>query len=77
MEAHEANDNDTSANDNPLETIDNIFSTLKNLHSKNTKGLVFGYLNINSIRNKFEFLKPVAKNFDSQLLRGNLMAPSH
>ena len=60
VEAHEATDNDTSANDSSLETIDNICSFLKNLRRKNTKGLIFGYLNINSIRNKFEFLKPVA-----------------
>ena len=64
VEAHEATENDTSVINNSLETIDNVCNTLKNLCSKNTKGLIFGYLNINSIRNKFEFLKPVAKNFD-------------
>ena len=47
-----------------LESIDNVCSTLKNLRSKNTKGLILGYLNINSVRNKFEFLKPVANSFD-------------
>ena len=47
-----------------LESIDNVCSTLKNLRSKNTKRLIFGYLNIYSVRNKFEFLKPVAKSFD-------------
>ena len=64
VEAYEATDNDTSANEGSLETIDNVCRTLKNLRSKNTKGLIFGYLNINSVRNKFEFLKPVAKSFD-------------
>ena len=61
VEAHEVTDNDTSANDNSLETFDNVRSTLQNLRSKKTKGLILGYWNINSIRSKFEFLKPVAK----------------
>ena len=39
-------------------------SISKSLRSKNAKGLIFGYLNINSIRNKFDFIKPVAKSFD-------------
>ena len=38
------------------------FGSLSNLRSKTANGLIFGYLNINSIRNKFEFIKPVAKS---------------
>ena len=56
MDTYEATDNDTSANEGSLETIDNVCRTLKNLRCKNTKGVIFGYLNINSVRNKFEFL---------------------
>ena len=40
----------------------NLSDSLKNLKIKNSNGLVFGNLNINTINNKFEQLKHIIKN---------------
>ena len=40
----------------------NLSDSLKNLKIKNSNRLVFGNLNINTINNKFEQLKPIIKN---------------
>ncbi len=44
---------------------ENEATSLHSIRAKNPRGLIIAYLNINSIRNKFEFLKPlIADNVD-------------
>ena len=38
---------------------DDVNTTLKNVRIKNRNGLIIAYLNINSIRNKLDFLRPM------------------
>ena len=41
------------------------FTELKTFRFKNSKNLIMGHLNINSLRNKFESIKPIiSPNFD-------------
>ena len=47
---------------NDKNTLYNLTSPLKALKTKNSKRLVFGNLNINTINNKFEQLKYIIKN---------------
>ena len=47
---------------NDKNTLYNLTSSLKALKTKNSKRLVFGNLNINTINNKFEQLKYIIKN---------------
>ena len=53
---------------NPLNTSNketNCFTGLKTFRFKNPKNLIMGHLNINSLRNKFESIKPIiSPNFD-------------
>ena len=42
-------------------------SSFRNLRNKTANGLMFGYLNINSMRNKFEFIKPAMQGMVPQL----------
>ena len=59
VESHETTDSDTSANEASND------SSLEAIKAKNHKGLNIAYININSIRNKLEFLKPlIADNVD-------------
>ena len=37
-------------------------SYLKKLRAKHAKNILFGHLNINSLRNKFEYLEEIIKN---------------
>ena len=46
-------------------SLENEATSLDSMRTKNHSGLIIAYLNINSIRNKFEFLKPlIADNVD-------------
>ena len=47
---------------NDKNTLYNLTSSLQALKTKNSKRLVFGNLNINTINNKFEQLKYIIKN---------------
>ena len=47
---------------NDENTLYNLISSLKALKTKNSKRLVFGNLNINTINNKFEQFKYIIKN---------------
>ena len=38
---------------------DNVSTALKNVRTENLNGLIMAYLNINSIRNKIDFLRPM------------------
>ena len=59
VESHEATGDDTSSNEASND------SSMETTRAKYNKGLIIAYLNINSIRNKFEFLKPlIADNID-------------
>ena len=53
---------------NDENTLYNLSSFLKTLKTKNSKRLVFGNLNINSINNKFEQLKYIIKNNNDVLI---------
>ena len=50
-------------NSSMYEFHENASEILKNIKMKNVNRLVIGQININSIRNKFEFLKEVVKNY--------------
>ena len=57
VESREVTDGDTSVNEASGD------SSLEIVRAKNQKGLIIAYLNINSIRNKFEFLKPLVADY--------------
>ena len=42
--------------------LDKDESCLKRLRGKHPKNIIFGYLDINSLQNKFEYLKEIIKN---------------
>ena len=47
---------------------DDATATLKNIRFKNSNGLIIAYLNINSIRNKIDFLRPVVSEYVDVLI---------
>ena len=50
---------------NPSNEEADCFTELKTFRFKNSKNLIMGHLNINSLRNKFESIKPIiSPNFD-------------
>ena len=49
---------------NPLNKEADCLTELKTFHFKNPKNLIMGHININSLRNKFESIKPISPNFD-------------
>ena len=50
---------------NPSNKETDCFTELKTFRFKNSKNLIMGHLNINSLRNKFESIKPIiSPNFD-------------
>ena len=54
---------------NPSSKETDCFTGLKTSRFKNPKSLIMGYLNINSLRNKLESLKPIiSPNFDILLV---------
>ena len=54
---------------NPSNKETDCFTELTTFRFKNPKNLIMGHLNINSLRNKFEFLKPIiSPNFDILLV---------
>ena len=57
MESCKVTDSDTSVNEVSGD------SSLEINRTKNHKGLIIAYLNINSIINKFEFLKPLVADY--------------
>ncbi len=50
---------DESADDESVSDQDNAYTALKNIRLNNHNGLLIAYLNINSIRNKIDFLRPM------------------
>ena len=59
--------NESTDNDQPNEQ-DNATACLKNIRFKNSKGLIIAYLNINSIRNKIEFLRQLVSDYVDVLI---------
>ena len=57
VEFREVTDSDTSVSEASGD------SSLELIRAKNLKGLIIAYLNINSIRNKSEFLKPLVADY--------------
>lgn len=56
-------------NPNPSNKGTKCFTKLKNFQLKNTKNLIMGHLNINSLSNKFESLKStISSIFDLSLV---------
>ena len=50
---------------NPSNKEADCLTELKTFHPKNPKNLIMGHININSLRNKFESIKPIiSPNFD-------------
>ena len=46
-------------NDNPVIQLGSVVSVLKRLRSNHPQQIIIGHLNINSIRNKFDIMKPM------------------
>ena len=46
-------------NDNSAFQLDSVKSVLKRLRSNHPQQIIIGHLNTNSIRNKFEIMKPI------------------
>ena len=46
---------------NPGKTNSDVYSNLENIRKNNSKKIIIPHLNINSIRNKFDFLADVVK----------------
>ena len=46
-------------NDNSAFQLDSVKSVLKRLRSNHPQQIIIGHLNINSIRNKFDIMKPM------------------
>ena len=51
------NFNTTNCSLNSTSEGEDCFTVLKSFRLKNPKNLIMGHLNINSVRNKFEYLK--------------------
>ena len=47
---------------------DDATASLKNIRFKNSNGLIIAFLNINSIRNKIEFLRPLVSHYVDVLI---------
>jgi len=62
MLANESTDNDQSNEQ------DNATASLKNIRFNNSKNFIIAYLNINSIRNKIEFLRPLGSDYIGVLI---------
>ena len=50
---------DEGTDDESVSERDDVNTALKNIRLKNRNGLLIAYLNINSIRNKIDFLRPM------------------
>ena len=59
--------NESNENDQSNEQ-DNATASLKNIRFRNSKGLIIAYLNINSIRNKIDFLRPLVSDYVDGLI---------
>ena len=46
----------------PEKTNSDVYSNLENIRKNNSKKIIIAHLNINSIRNKFDFLADIIKD---------------
>ena len=58
----DGNSDNDSLSVTPEKTNLDIYSNLENIRTSNSKKIFIGHLNINSVRNKFDFLADIVKD---------------